>query len=105
MGQCLSWSADSRTLVVAGPRTPGSPTVLTAVEVATGATVPITEARPVGAGDSLPAVSPDGRTLAFVRYRGIRTGELHLLSMSEGSVPVGEPRRLGPDGQRWHGVT
>ncbi len=105
-GQCLSWSADSRTLVLSGPLAPGGAAVLTAVDVATGQTTSITGARPAGAGgDVLPSLSPDGRTLAFVRNRGIRSGELHVLSMSEAFSPVGEPRRLGPDGQFCHGVT
>jgi len=105
MGQCLSWSADSLTLVLAGPATPGGPPVLTAVDVATGHTTQITAAGTAHEGDLLPSVSPDGRTLAFVRYGGSRTEDLHVLSMSEGFTPVGEPRRLGPDGQSWHGVT
>ena len=103
--QCLSWSADSRTLVLAGPATPGGPPVLTAVDVVTGHTTPITAAGTAHEGDLLPSVSPDGRTLAFVRYGGSRTEDLYVLAMSEAFTPVGEPRRLGPDGQSWHGVT
>ena len=44
---------------------------------------------------SLPAVSPDGRMLAFVRRSGALRGELYVQAISDGFAPTGEPRLLG----------
>jgi Tol biopolymer transport system component len=45
-------------------------------------------------GDSCPAFSPDGRTLAFVRWAGWSSSDLYLLDLSQDFKPVGEPERL-----------
>ncbi len=103
-GQVLSWSADSRILVVGASPSIETPVVLTAVDVATGETRRITTPRPGTEGDALPSVSPDGRTLAFVRRSGVLTGELHVQTLSAGFAPIGEPRRLLADGRFYHGV-
>jgi len=103
-GQVLSWSADSRILVVGASPSVETPVVLTAVDVATGETRRITTPRPGTEGDALPSVSPDGRTLAFVRRSGALTGELHVQALSAGFAPIGEPRRLLADGRFYHGV-
>ena len=103
-GQVLSWSADSRILVVGASASAETPEVLTAVEVATGETRRVTTPPPAGRSDSLPAVSPDGRMLAFVRRSGVLTGELHVQPLSAGFAPIGEPRRLLADGRFYHGV-
>ena len=68
-GQVLSWSADSRILVVGASASVETPEVLTAVDVATGETRRVTTPPPAGRSDSLPSVSPDGRMLAFIRHR------------------------------------
>src|SRR5262249_10096107 len=49
---------------------------------------------PLGVGDWKPAVSPDGKTLAFVRYRIPGAGDIYLMPLSGG-----EPRRL----TNWNG--
>jgi eukaryotic-like serine/threonine-protein kinase len=104
-GQILAWSADSRFLVVATSPAVAEPVVLTAVEVATGATRPVTRPSPDFGADLLPAISPDGRMLAFVRHRrGLRTGELYVQQLSAAFEPVGEPRHLAGKGVFYHGV-
>jgi eukaryotic-like serine/threonine-protein kinase len=103
-GQVLSWSADSRILVVGASASVETPEVLTAVDVATGETRRVTTPPPAGRSDSLPSVSPDGRMLAFVRRSGVLTGELHVQALSTGFAPIGEPRRLLADGRFYHGV-
>jgi len=100
----LSWSADSRILVIGASPSVETPDVLTAVDVATGETSRITTPSPASRGDSLPSVSPDGRTLAFVRRSGTLTGELYLQALSAGFAPIGEPRSLGAEGRFYHGV-
>ena len=103
-GQVLSWSADSRILVVGASPSVDTPEVLMAVDVATGETRPVTTPPPFPNSDALPSVSPDGRMLAFVRRSGVLTGELYVQALSAGFAPVGEPRRLRTDGQFYHGV-
>jgi len=104
-GQILAWSADSRFLVVSTSPAIDSPVVLTAVDVATGVTKPVTKASPDFGADLLPAISPDGRMLAFVRERrGLRTGELYLEELSAGFERVGEPRHLAGKAVIHHGV-
>ena len=105
VGQILAWSADSHFLAVATSPSPGEPVVLTAVDVATGATRAITRPSPDYGVDMLPSISPDGRTLAFVRQRrGVRTGELYVQALSAGFEPLEEPRHLAGNGVFYHGV-
>ena len=104
-GQILAWSADSRFLVVATSPSAAEPVVLTAVDVATGATRPITRRSPDFEIDFLPAISPDGRNLAFARQRrGLRTGELYVQTLSSGFEPLGEPRHVAGRRAIYHGV-
>ena len=104
-GEILAWSADSRFLAVATSPAEAEPVVLTAVDLATGATRPLT--KPSSGFDThlLPSISPDGRTLAFVRQgRGLRTGKLHVQALSASFEPVGEPRQLAGKPEFYHGV-
>ena len=45
-------------------------------------------------GDIDPAISPDGRTLAFVRRLNYELSDIYLLNLSENFEPMGNPRRL-----------
>jgi eukaryotic-like serine/threonine-protein kinase len=103
-GQMLSWSADSRMLVIGASPSVETPDVLTAVDVTAGETRRITTPLPAAFGDSLPSVSPDGRMLAFVRGSGDLRGQLHVQALSAGFAPIGEPRRLDTKWRIYHGV-
>jgi len=103
-GQILSWSADSRNVVVGASRLGHGGENLTAIDVSTG------EARqvvtpPPGMRDSMPAISPDGRMLAFVRLTGVLTGELYLQPFSANLTAAGEPRQLVTSGRHYYGLT
>ena len=50
-------------------------------------------------GDYMPAFSPDGRSLAFVRISGWVAGEIHLLPLSGDYSAAAEPKRLTSDGR------
>jgi Tol biopolymer transport system component len=53
----------------------------------TGATKELMPTRPAGFGDSEPALSPDGRTMAFVRRPAtLSAGDIYLMSLAEGTL-------------------
>ncbi|MBI3470055.1 MAG: protein kinase, partial [Candidatus Solibacter usitatus] len=87
----LAWFPDGKQLVVRDEGGKGQPPGLFAMSAETGERVRLTTSPD---DDSGPALSPDGRTLAFGRGgAGAHTG-LYLLSLSEDHKPQGEPRRL-----------
>ncbi len=103
-GQNLSWSPDSRILVLAASPQTGVDEVLIAVDVASGETRPILTP-PARMAYTMPAVSPDGKAIAFVRRSGVLTGELYVQRISDGFTPVGEPRLLDGLGRLYFGLT
>ncbi|MBK9373988.1 MAG: PD40 domain-containing protein [Holophagales bacterium] len=96
--QGITWSADGRALVVSRRATGDRVSVLCRVSIATGEVKPL--ARPpadlLGLGDFSPALSPDGRTLAFARARAVVSSSLHVLGVTEEVEPEGEPVPLTP---------
>jgi eukaryotic-like serine/threonine-protein kinase len=89
----LSWSPDSKYLVTVD-RTPGEPTGLFVLSVATGEKRRLTTPPAPAVADTNPAVSPDGRMLAFVRVISDGNPQLYVLPLSEDYRPTGEARRL-----------
>jgi Tol biopolymer transport system component/serine/threonine protein kinase len=99
----LCWSPDSKYLVVSGSVRRNEPNRLYWLPIETGEPRPLTNPPP-GDGDFGPALSPNGRTLAFVRGQGAAT--LWVEALSEGFQPIGEPRKLDtgdlvPKGPAW----
>jgi len=81
-GTSPGWTADSRSLLV-GDGTPGG-TAIFQQDVQTGARRQLTWPSP-GFNDRFPAVSPDGKTLAFVRLSaGANQSALFLVPMTGG---------------------
>jgi len=97
----MAWSPDGNSLVITHKDSPKEPAALFVVAIDTGEkrklTSPPSEASGDANGDSNPAFSPDGRTLAFIRTIGLHP-ELYLLRVSDALQPVGEAKRL-PLGQ------
>ena len=91
--QGITWSADGRTLVVARRGTGDRVSALCRVSIATGEVKPLVRPPPelLGLGDFSPALSPDGRTLAFARARTVVSSSLHVLRVTEELEPEGEP--------------
>lgn len=90
----LAWSPDGRYVIFVNRSSAGAPYTLFALSLATGEIRKLTDP-PIGSnGDLDPAVSPDGRTLAFTRSPGAGVNELRFLPLSDDVRPVGEPRRL-----------
>jgi len=54
-------------------------------------------------GDGASVFSPDGRSLAFLRMRYPYPGDIYVLSLSEGGMPNGEPRRITRDASNNYG--
>ena len=95
----LSWTPDGKWLVAALQDSAGQPLSLWAVALDTGERRRLTSyassARVESAvGDRRPAVSPDGRNVAFARTVRSYTYELHVLRLTRDLRPDGEPRLL-----------
>jgi eukaryotic-like serine/threonine-protein kinase len=90
----LAWSADSQSLVVTDSPGDGQPDALFVVSLETGAKTQLTYPQPPVIADTSPAISVDGRSLVFLRRTTWAAGELQLLSIGEGLIASGEPKRL-----------
>ena len=90
----LSWTPDSKYLVALDLASPGEALSLFLFSVATLEKRRLTSPPAPTLGDGNPAVSPDGRTLAFARILSPGRPQLHLLPLSEDYQVAGEPRRL-----------
>jgi serine/threonine protein kinase len=88
-----TWTADSKSLVVVGKRAPSASFALFLVSLETREQRRLTDPPP-GSADFSPAVSPNGRSLAFSRGNDYNRADLYLLSLSEEMRPQGEPERL-----------
>jgi Tol biopolymer transport system component len=96
----LAWLADGKHLVVrqeSSPLTPGTTPWqqgnhagrLVSVDLASGAINPLTWPPSDQMGDFAPSVSPDGHTIAFIRFAGSNLADIFLVPASGG-----EARRL-----------
>jgi Tol biopolymer transport system component len=93
----VSWMHDGQSLVVveAGEK---QPSALAVLSLSDGAFRPLTHP-PAGMDDSTPAVSPDGRTIAFVRSTSSGGADIYLCD------PAGaNPRRLTFDDRGIRGI-
>ena len=100
-GRALCWAADSQHLIVAGRSRRQDPEGLFVLAVATGETRQLTT--PLSAtigGDGHPALSPDGRSLAFVRGPSGASLDVWLLRLTPDLQPAGEPRQITHDKNR-----
>jgi len=90
----LAWSPDSNSLVVTDSPGEGQPDALFVVSLETGERKQLTNPQRPVLADTSPAVSPDGRSLVFLRRTSWGSGELHLLPLGDGLTVAGAPRRL-----------
>ena len=93
----MNWSPDGRWLVVPGGDSAEKPSALWLVSVESGEKRQITLPPANNLGDYFGTFSPDGRTLAFVRYTAGSTSDLYVLPLAENLSAKGEPRRLSND--------
>jgi Tol biopolymer transport system component len=88
------WTPDSREII--GPifSSKNPPMALALISLKTLEVKRLTEPVPDSPGDCSPAMSPDGRTLAFLRARSGRIWNLYLLPLGPDYRPIGQPRQL-----------
>jgi Tol biopolymer transport system component len=95
VGHFLAWSPDSRWLAMVGADKSDEFMGLFLYSVETGEKRRLTSPPTTNwLGDSCPAFSPDGRTLAFFRWASWANSDLYLLDLSQDFKPVAEPKRL-----------
>jgi Tol biopolymer transport system component len=99
-GLYLAWSADSTAVIVTDSPGEGQPDALFVVSLESGEKRLLTNPQPPVLADTSPAVSPDGRSLVFLRRTTWGAGELHLLPLGAGLTAAGEARRLTSADQR-----
>ncbi len=84
-GPLFAWFPDGKHVVTEG---------LMLLSVDSGEVRSLTSPPPGVAPDFSPAVSSDGRTVAFARSSGLYRSDLYLLDLDADFKPKGEPRRL-----------
>lgn len=94
----IGWSADGKEVAVAGREAAGEGAGILLINIETGQRRKLTSP-PLSFSDNAPAVSPDGKWLAFVRTSNLSINDLYLVA-----VTGGEPRRLTFDNQRIGGL-
>ena len=92
----LAWVPDSQSLIITDHASAGRPTGLFLVSVRTGEKHQLTFPPSGVIGDHCPAVSPDGKTLAFRRAHaeGNWRGTIYLLGLDIDGKARGEPREV-----------
>ena len=89
----VSWSPDGESLVVSGRMAKEARPTLFKVSVATGRVAQLLLLPPAGASLDViwPTVSPDGRSLAFVRSASVFANDIWVLPLEKDLEPAGEP--------------
>jgi len=102
----LSWTPDSRSIVVTDKVQAGRPAALFLLDVQIGEKRQITFPPSGILGDGCAAISPDGHTLAFCRCAqlGAWLTDLYTLELNAGTVPQRETKQLTADSYRFNGL-
>jgi len=93
----LSWSPDGRFIAVHGAAKEGEPIGTLLIPTDGGEPMRLTSLPPGYDAESLPAFSPDGARLAFVRFRTLFNGAVFLLSLNRDGTAKGALQPLTPD--------
>jgi eukaryotic-like serine/threonine-protein kinase len=89
-----NWTPDGRAVLVYMAPAPNQPEAVCTVSLDTAQRRQLTWPPARIPGDLSPAISPDGKTLAFVRKTAWRTSELYLQDLKPDLSPAGTPRRV-----------
>lgn len=90
----LTWCADSTCLIVTDMAGEGRPDALFVISTETGDKRQLTNPQPPVVADTNPALSPDGKSLLFLRRTTWARGELHVLPVRSDMTAAGEPRYI-----------
>jgi len=95
----LTWSPDSRWLIVRMQEAPGTPSALYLVSVETGEKRRLTTAPKGINGDYSGTISPDGKNLAYYRVMvqgsaAMTESDIYVLTLGSDFAPKGEARRI-----------
>ena len=90
----LAWTRDAKWLIISGQIEGDGPAALYLLSVETGERRRLTSPPVQSRGDLSPAISPDGRQLAFTRSSNSAWRDIFLLSLSSDLAPTEEPRQL-----------
>ena len=97
-GSMVRWTPDGRSLVI-GDHTGSAPEGIFTIDLDTGHRRQVTQA-PNGIGDLSFDISPDGRTLAFIRYGRPGIGDLYVVPIEGGEAAA--TYQLGRRNRRSH---
>ena len=95
----VAWAPSGRALIVGHQEQPDSPFHLVRVSLDTGEIETLTTGGPEGSRTYDPALSPDGRTLAFVGRSG--TSGLFTAAIASAGTIASEPQPAGRDLEGW----
>lgn len=95
----LAWSGDGKAIYFVDKASPGLATGLFRLDLETGRTQVLTTSPAEIDGDDLPATSPDGKSLAFLRRNSWTSADVHVLDLARGRTT-----RLTVDGSRIWGL-
>ena len=90
----MSWHPGGQWLVISDKNSPQEPLALSLVSIETGEKRKLTSPPKGLLGDVDPAISPDGRSVAFTRVISENGSDLYLLELSESLRAMGEPKRI-----------
>jgi Tol biopolymer transport system component len=90
----LCWHPSGKWLAAASKNSPAERWSLFLISTETGEQRRLTNPPPQSIGDTAPAFSPDGRSLAFVRSISHGASNVYVLPLSATLAPTGEPARL-----------
>jgi eukaryotic-like serine/threonine-protein kinase len=96
-GPFLAWSPEGNHLIISDRDSPTGPFALFLLSIETGEKKKLTSPPPQLVGDSSPAFSPDGHTLAFSRRLDFGLGDLYLVNLQaspDGFTSTGEVKRI-----------
>jgi Tol biopolymer transport system component/tRNA A-37 threonylcarbamoyl transferase component Bud32 len=99
-----NWSPDGRWLVTSAKKSADEVAALWVISPESGEKRQITTPPTNYWGDFYPSFSPDGRTLAFVRFSAAQSGDVYVLPVTPTLNANGEPRRLTNESRLMIGI-
>jgi Tol biopolymer transport system component/DNA-binding winged helix-turn-helix (wHTH) protein len=100
----LCWSSDGNWIVYSDFNSSTRHAGLSAFAPGTGDRRTLTQPAAATLGDFSPALSPDSRTLSFVRLAGIGDGDLYVMALAAGLKSRGAPERIPINGTGFSNV-